>query len=379
MHLKFRNVNDAFKLLVAGIANGGKYPALHHDHTVANGGNWIRVSRKPSRVGEVLQIDEPVILTYSHPKERVLINAARDCNPFFHVMEALWMLAGRNDIAPLNYYSSGYAKQVQDGDSPYANGAYGYRWRKAYHQEWHQGNSMHDPDIKVDVPIDQLKVLIDHLKAKPESRRAVLQMWNVEDDLLKIDSSKDVCCNLSALFSINEGRLDMTVTNRSNDLIWGALGANYVHFSILQEYMAAHLGVEVGVYNQISNNLHVYTERFRPEAWLKEYNTDLVGGQDYETLWPFPLVRSPGAFDREVVHFVEVNQDQTEVTQRAEWQEPFLEHVAQPMCHAFHMYKDGDFEAARYWVARIEAEDWQKVAREWIAKREGKRVTVSHV
>ena len=38
-----------------------------------------------------------------------------------------------------------------------------------------------------------------------ESRRAVLQMWNVEDDLLKVDSSRDVCCNLSVLFTVERG------------------------------------------------------------------------------------------------------------------------------------------------------------------------------
>src|SRR5207237_2010921 len=52
--------------------------------------------------------------------------------------------------------------------------------------------------------------------------------------------------------------LDMTVINRSNDTLWGALGSNYVHFSFLHEYISLATGCVVGRYNQFSNNLHVY-------------------------------------------------------------------------------------------------------------------------
>jgi thymidylate synthase len=115
-----------------------------------------------------------------------------------------------------------------------ANGAYGYRWRHAQ-----------VPCNDAYAEHDQLSAIIDHLKAKPDRRRAVLQMWNVEDDLLKVDTSKDTCCNTSVMFSLRKGSnsasvdlpwetaksvgdvyLDMTVTNRSNDLVWGLCGAN---------------------------------------------------------------------------------------------------------------------------------------------------------
>ena len=50
----------------------------------------------------------------------------------------------------------------------------------------------------------------------------------------------------------------MSIVNRSNDMIWGAYGANAVHMSMLLEYMAAMTGFQVGIYYQISNNLHAY-------------------------------------------------------------------------------------------------------------------------
>jgi thymidylate synthase len=169
------------------------------------------------------------------------------------------MLAGRNDVDSVAYYAKQMREYSDDGKT--LNGAYGYRWRKAKTNVLGSGV---DDGIVYD-EIDQLAVIVNHLKAQTESRRAVLQMWNVEDDLLKIGSdldfmrgkeSKDVCCNLSVMFAVRKvntgpgdygdeyrSYLDMTVTNRSNDLIWGLLGANFVHFTILQEYMAARLGV----------------------------------------------------------------------------------------------------------------------------------------
>lgn len=304
------------------------------------------------------------------------------------------MLAGRNDITSVAYYSSNYAKQVQDGDSPYANGAYGYRWRHAY-AGGRTGSLMPHRE-------DQLKLLISHLKAKPESRRAVLAMWNVEDDLLKIDSSRDVCCNLSVHFMVETGLcrtcdgqaakkgwpepcetcggqpherpryLNMTVFNRSNDMIWGSLGANYVHFTMLQEYMAAHLGLECGKYHQISSNAHVYTERFEAEKWLEEYKThrcdySCVEGETWKLI---PLVKDPAVFDHELPEFVSRHGKDAVA---GVYREPFLVNVAQPMCIAFHHYKRKEYREALQVAGNIAADDWRIVSEGWIRRRMEKR------
>lgn len=269
MHLTTRNVNSAFRRLVNLFAT----PPVEG-----------MVLRQPSRNGNVLVLGEPVTITYTHPRERVLFNPARDANPFFHLYESLWMLAGRNDVESVAYYAKQMREYSDDGET--LNGAYGYRWRGQYltieteippSKKFPYG--CRESEVK---RIDQLDILVDHLKAQPESRRAVLQMWNVEDDLLKIDGcrcnppcrdridyscgkreSRDVCCNLSVMFSLRDvigdcskssdgghtwnsvygsnkppeclacktvaclPKLDMTVTNRSNDLLWGMLGANY--------------------------------------------------------------------------------------------------------------------------------------------------------
>jgi hypothetical protein len=59
MHLTCRNVNEAFRVLVESIHEG-----------------WIPTEVESSRYGEVIRVPEPVIVTYTHPLERVLFNAA---------------------------------------------------------------------------------------------------------------------------------------------------------------------------------------------------------------------------------------------------------------------------------------------------------------
>ena len=373
MHLNYRNINDAFRGLVEGIHTG-----------------VIPTSRQGSRNGGVLVVQEPVLITYRKPNERVLFNSARDWPCFFTLYEALWMLAGRNDVAPLAYYCSRMKEFSDDGET--LNGAYGYRWRHAAHRTVEERVSGED--------IDQLDVLVNHLKADPTSRRAVLSMWNVEDDLLMVGGiydreyfdkdpyvSKDVCCNLNVMFSLRATEttstytpesgyrkpatvedsgwvLDMTVTNRSNDLIWGLLGTNYVHFTVLQEYMAARLGVEVGVYHHFSNNLHAYEWNWKPEEWLTPTGETIH--PSYSVGPMIPLVKDPAVFERELPRFVERH---SKDCFGQDWEEPFLMGVAQPMCVAFHQYKRREFQNALDVTSRIEADDWRIAATNWIKRR----------
>lgn len=349
-HVTFNNVNDAFKLLVNSIADDD-YPIV----------------RTPSRAGDVLQILEPMTVTYLNPRERVLFNEARDCNPFFHLMESLWMLAGRNDVAPMAYYSSGISDIASD-DGVTFNGAYGHRWRCNILTQYNERLGAYEGK-----DVDQLPLIIKQLREKPNSRRVVLQMWNVEDDLLKIDTTKDVCCNTNAYFLLNNGKLDMTVCNRSNDMIWGMLGANVVHFSILQEYLAAHIGVEVGRYNQFTNNLHVYTERWTPEYWLADSTPDYYRERT-PPVNPFPLVQNPAKFDEELKTFNTnwLGRDLRKIVLTARFQEPFFQHVAWPMVKAYHFYKVKDFSAALRACSEIEADDWRIVATAWMNVRKAR-------
>lgn len=374
MHLTYRNVNAAFRGLVTAFAAGSR--------------ETFPVRRSPSRYGDVLMVDEPVIVTYERPTERVLFNAARDANPVFHLYESLWMLAGRNDVAPLAYYNS-RMPEFSD-DSRTFRGAYGVRWRS------HFG-------------YDQLDWAVDELAANPTSRRVVVSMWDAGrtraytgeaeegsgDFHAATHGSKDVPCNLSVCLSVRNtdptglttagNVLDVTVFNRSNDLIWGMLGANVVQFSILQEYLATRLGVGVGRYHQVTNNLHVYTANWKPDEWLADETPDYYTNPNPSGLpadeqgrsWGrdfgerFPLVRDPAAFKKELPEFVDRHRNGDQLG--GYYAEPFLCDVAQPACVAFHHHKRGNYPDALKVAGRIKADDWRVAAIAWIERRRAKK------
>jgi len=221
---------------------------------------------RDSRNGQVIVVRGPVTTVYEKPMERVVFWPERDANPFLHVYESLWMLRGRNDVAPLLRYAKQFAQYSDDG--VILAGAYGHRWRDAWD------------------PCDQLRIIARQLRENPDDRRNVLQMWDVNYDLGS--TSKDVPCNLIATFQRDfDGALDMTVFCRSNDVIWGAYGANAVHFAFLLEYMAHWIGCEPGRYTHVSVNYHAYMNIFEKVAKLPDEAFSALFTQRYNVDDPY--------------------------------------------------------------------------------------------
>lgn len=207
-----------------------------------------------SRNGPVRVAPCPVATTYRNPRRRVLFDPLRDANPFFHMFESLWILVGRSDVRSLAWFNKRMGDYSDNGMTFHA--PYGFRLR---------GN----------FGFDQIEVACVMLRKDPDSRRAVMSIWDVDQDLNT--ESKDIPCNDTIMCRVRRTKgtvhpsgkvLDITVCNRSNDAIWGAYGANAVQFSFLQEYMAHKIGVGVGEYTQMSNNLHVYTENPYWQSWV---------------------------------------------------------------------------------------------------------------
>ena len=201
-----------------------------------------------TRNGLVLAAPCPVSTVYSHPREKSVMWGERDVNIAFLLYESLWMLKGRNAVDMLSKYVRNFGRYSDNKIT--LHGAYGYRWRK------HFG-------------FDQLDVIIQQLTADDRDRRNVLQMWDANADLGK--ESNDIPCNDMATFQIDaDGKLNMVVFCRSNDIIWGAYFANAFHFGMLLEYMATKIGCEMGTYTQVSVNYHAYVETLEPLAILGE-------------------------------------------------------------------------------------------------------------
>jgi len=298
------------------------------------------------------EIIGPVATTYTHPEECVLLDPTRDCNPAFHLYEALWMLAGREDVARVKFYSPQIAAYSDDALT--FHGAYGFRWRQYFE-------------------FDQLLALILLLRKDPDTRRAVLAMWDAED-LIAADSGLDVPCNTQAYLQLREGALNITVCNRSNDAVWGAYGANAVQFSILLQFLAAAVGARVGAYTQVSNSLHVYLEGKAGDVWQRCASAPPPLLQRYESLIPhLPLVVSWEAFLEEATALT-APPDGTPGLYN--YTEPWIKRVALPLLDSHAMYRCGALKTAIEHLAasRLELDDpWLGAGEAWLRRREVNR------
>jgi len=320
MDITARNVNGAYAKAMYALARFGE--------------------EVPTRNGPALRLPWPVVTCYEHPWERVLFDATRDANPFFHLYESLWMLDGRNDVEGVARYNKGMRNYSDDGKT--FNGAYGYRWRSWF-------------------GFDQIDRVIDVLWADPASRRAVISMWDPRADL-DPKAGKDIPCNLQIKFDIRDGHLNMYVTNRSNDAIWGCYGANSVHMSFLHEYVAAMLGRPVGRYYQVSLDLHAYVDKFA-EVWPGDEDTakDMYVGRG-----PVPkLVDDPNTFRQELKELLMGPAAMLPSTARNK----FLSETAAPMLQAWALRKEKRYADSFAAADAIQSWDWRLAALAWIGRR----------
>lgn len=309
-----------------------------------------RSQERQSRNGKVKVLKEPLSTVYRQPNQRVMFWPERDANPFFHLMESLWMLAGRRDVEWISRFSSNIAQFSDDGVM--FNGAYGHRWRHYF-------------------GVDQLAEIIKNLRGNRDCRRQVLTMWSARD--LTHQDTKDVPCNTQAFFQISgDGYLDMMVTNRSNDMIWGAYGANAVHFSMLLEVLAYFIGAKTGTYTQVSMNTHVYERHFSLVETMAARASDVLSGvrlghscpYERQRVKPYPAVGNLNWF-RDLDAFMEG-------TTRG-YTNAFFPEVALPLQEAWMTYKEKGrnyLERAALKAGECQASDWRTAAVEWIRRRE---------
>ena len=167
------------------------------------------------------------------PRRRFVdVPPVRVLNPAFAAAEAMWILSGSDDpwIYEYNQRLTRYA------DHGRLMGAYGPRLRR-----WH-GTA------------DQLSQVCELLREDPDSRRAVVQLF---DPVTDFQGYKDVPCTLGYRFFLRDGLLEMHTTMRSQDL-W--LGFCYDIFAatVIQEILAGWLGAGLGSYHHHVDSLHLY-------------------------------------------------------------------------------------------------------------------------
>lgn len=306
--------------------------------------------RTNSRNGPVRVVPTPVTTVWHPRASRVSVWAVRNANPFFHVAEALWMLSGSNDLDRIAGYNARMREFSDDGGVTQP-GAYGYRWRK------HFGG------------YDQLRAVVEKLTDNPYDRRVVLTMWS-STDLYNSEKSKDVPCNTHVYFAARSDAndpngppvLDMTVCCRSNDAVWGAYGANVVHFSFLHEFVSLAAKLKMGAFYQVSNNMHYYEEREDVQRLLSatfgvssppltcqdEHEPLLSAGDDPYWLLDYGFLSEAEARDRSRF--------------------PWFYFVGQPLLAAWKLHKAGKTEEALHSLGSSNNE-WLMAGRLWLQRK----------
>lgn len=328
------NVNDAYASGVAMLFRFGE--------------------KQPSRVGEVLVMPNPVMTVYRNPLQRVLFDETRNANPFFHLGEALWMLQGRRDAQWLDRFVADFSERFTEADG-YQHGAYGYRWLSHFDV---------DGGGDLDRLPDQLTTIVKLLQNNPYERRAVLTMWDPVADLGA--NKKDLPCNTHVYFRVRQtldgAVLDLTVCCRSNDIVWGAYGANAVHFSVLLEYMAARIGVSVGTMYQLSNNYHGYT------ATLKAPTSE---GNPYNDFSITNIVQHAESFDDELRVIISMLDGDKTPTPSA-FRNTNLPTVVWAVLYSYKLWRGGNrYDALRLVSPTTSNCDWVIAAHKWYTRKLG--------
>lgn len=211
-----------------------------------------------------LKIPNPILICIENPIDRYVTVPERKWNKILPFAESLWLALGFNDLDSLPGH---YVKNLYNfsDDSHTWRAGYGSRFRywTGFNSDYYISDKQTAKVYSGSVNFtDQFKFVIDTLKRDINSRQAGITIHDpAKDDFNKdggLKITKDQPCTRTIHFQMNDGKLDCTVTIRSNDILWGFSAINVFNFTLIQEYIANILGVPVGKYYHFVNNFHVY-------------------------------------------------------------------------------------------------------------------------
>lgn len=230
---------------------------LHHLGLVARTGSSNAARGVTSR--ERLAVS----FTVRNPRARLITNPVRRSNLVFNFAEFLWFATGQNTVAMLSYYAPSVARYSADGFiltgtayGPRLFGPIGFDGRR------------------------QWDCALDALREDPESKRAYLTIALPQEN--RSLANPDVACTLGLQFLIRGGRLHCISYMRANDAYRGVV-SDVFSFTMLQEYMAATLGLPLGDYVHFAGSYHVYESDF---ARAEELLTSSTNAFNHSPLMP---------------------------------------------------------------------------------------------
>jgi thymidylate synthase len=205
---------------------------------------WLRIMLDLSTGKECFPRNKKIkeLKNYSiciaNPRKRLVLNPLRAISLPFAFGELLWYLSAKNDVETMQYYSRNMANFSDDGKT--LNSAYGYRIFGRH------------PAI----PFNQWEHAKNQIESDINTRQAVIHLHTPNNK-----PTRDEVCTLTLQFMVRDGKLDMFVNMRSNDVITGFTYDAFA-FTVMQELMANELNLPLGNYYHNAASMHIYEKDF---------------------------------------------------------------------------------------------------------------------
>lgn len=194
----------------------------------------------------------------SYPEDMIITTPERNFKQEYAEFEWEWYLSGNRDATEISEKAKIWKSMIVPGTNE-VNSNYGYFWNKD----------------------NQLERAIQELKNNPNSRRAII----VHYDLEELDRyAADTPCNVVLNFGIVNGRLNLTVFARSIDL-WFGFGNDQYTFAKLMQIVANELDIQIGNMHWFVTNLHVYERHYdklkkTTDSTTEDYQCELEDCKD---------------------------------------------------------------------------------------------------
>jgi thymidylate synthase len=189
------------------------------------------------------------------------------------IYELLWFLNGDTNVTYLNDNGVTIWDEWADENGDLGP-VYGAQWRN-----WVTADGGH---------IDQIKLLLDDLRSRPDSRRHIVSAWNPavlpDESRSPQDNAREGLqalppCHTLFQFYIADGKLSCQMYQRSADVFLG-IPFNIASYAILTMMMAQVLDLEPGDFIISLGDAHIYLNH------LEQVNTQL----SRET-FPLPVMK----------------------------------------------------------------------------------------
>ncbi len=158
------------------------------------------------------------------------------------IHELLWFLQGNTNIKYLHENEVTIWDEWADENGDLGP-IYGKQWRSWTNQK---GET-----------IDQISQLIEQIKTEPNSRRLLINAWNVGE----IDDMALPPCHILFQFYINNGKLSCQLYQRSADIFLG-VPFNIASYALLTHMIAQVCDLEVGEFIHTLGDAHIYSNHF---------------------------------------------------------------------------------------------------------------------